>query len=180
MYSIQLGPEFSGRLSQSTGIFILGININTTLKTQSVLAWEEGEIVMYSEFSVWNQKVEAPVQWSRVLVFFPHLPKNKPKLLLDCYALYHGGSWKYPPIFPQIGHSLSLLIVLLCLNTESPCVLLELGGAQFLHKQYQWFLLCGVIFPLNMFYLRVFLWSFCVSLTSFIFLNCYKSPIFFF
>jgi len=71
--------------------------------------------------------VEAPVQWSRVLL--PSAAKKTSQDYCWIVALYRGGSWKYPPTFPQIDHSLSLLIIFLCLNTESPCVLLELGGA---------------------------------------------------
>lgn len=42
---------------------VLVININNCFFKFSVLAWEKGEIVMYSELSFWNHKVEAPVQW---------------------------------------------------------------------------------------------------------------------
>lgn len=60
-----------------------------------------GERVMSSELSLWNQKMETPVQCSRVLIWL-QLPKNvQPRLLLDaelCIVEVSGGTATFLPI----------------------------------------------------------------------------------
>lgn len=103
---------------------VLGIDINTALETQSVLALEEGEIVMYLELSFWNQKMEALVQWSGIL-FLLQLPEKQAKLIVGLLSTLPGGSWKCSP--PSLNRPFSLT-VLWCLSNESPCVLLDWVG----------------------------------------------------